>query len=113
MAELSMEEKTLIASLEPILRRAVWSKSARVFEGSFESAGKWIEYPLRLPNQKNSWGDYDRIKLTPNHTEKEFFECYCAFGTNELHTGVALYRILRELKRRGLLDAKGFDRLGK
>ena len=102
--ELSDEEKALLASLEPIIRKSVWSNSAKVFAGPNEWDGKWIEYPLRLDNKKDSDGEHKRVSLTSSNSTEDFRECYCAFGVNHLHTGEAVYRILRELKRRGLLQ---------
>jgi hypothetical protein len=110
IAELSTEEKTLLASLEPIIRKSVWSNSAKVFEGPCESEGKWIEYPLRLPGQKNFLGQYYHVTLKPDSSTEDFQECYCAFGANHLHTAVSVYRILRKLKQRGLLQVQGFER---
>jgi hypothetical protein len=110
LPELSTKERALLASLEPIVRGAVWSKSAKVCDGPYESEGKWITYPLRLPAKKDSWGEYFEVKLTADNSTEDFRECHSAFGTNQLHTAVAVYRILRELKRRGLLHADGFGR---
>jgi len=110
MPELSSEEKALLASLERIVRKSVWNNSAKVFEGPNESDGKWIEYPLRIPAKRDAWGGYLRVNLNSENSSQDFQDSYCAFGTNQLHTAVAVYRILRELKRRGLLDVAGFDR---
>lgn len=107
--ELSVEERALLADLEPILRNAVWSNGAKVFEGTLESNGKWIEYPLRHPDKVDNWGKHYRITLKKDNPPEDFTRTYCAFGANELHTSIAVYRILRHLKRRGLLNIPGFD----
>lgn len=105
--ELSPEEKKLISDLESTIRNAVWSNSAKVFEGTMESEGKWIEYPLRLPKKK-FMDKYLRVALKPDSPSEDFRDAYCAFGTNHLHTAVAVYRVLRRLKLRGLLNIEGF-----
>lgn len=107
--ELTPEERSLIAALEPIIRKSVYSKGAKVFEGPYESSGKWIEYPLRLAGKFDFMGEHARIKLTRDSPSRDFTDSYCAFGSNKLHTSVAVYRILRELKALGLLNASGFD----
>jgi hypothetical protein len=107
--ELSIDERALLAALEPIIRKAVWSKGAKVFEGPYESSGKWIEYPLRLPDKRDFDGKHTRVTLLKDSPSKDFTDSYCAFGANELHTSVAIYRVLRELKRRGLLNVSGFE----
>ncbi|HUP80545.1 MAG TPA: hypothetical protein VM260_18495, partial [Pirellula sp.] len=108
--ELSTAERELIAFLEPKLRKAVWNDSAKVFEGSCESDGKWIEYPLRHPARRDLMrGKYYPVTLKADDASEDFFDCFCAFGTNHLHTPIAVYRILRALKGRGLLNVPGFD----
>lgn len=107
--ELSTEERALLANLEPIIRKAVWSGGAKVFEGPSEFSGKWIEYPLRHPDKKDDWDKYYRITLTKDSPSEDFTRTYCAFGANDLHTSVAVYRILRHLKMLGLLNVPGFD----
>jgi len=107
--EFSAEERALLADLEPIIRKAVYSGGAKVFEGPYESSGKWIEYPLRHPDKKDDWGKHVRVTLTKDSPSEDFTRTYCAFGANDLHTAAAVYRILRQLKRRGLLNIAGFD----
>jgi hypothetical protein len=107
--ELSVEERALLADLEPIIRKAVYSGGAKVFEGPYEYAGKWIEYPLRLPGKIDLMGRHKKITLKKESPSEEFTESHCAFGANNLHTSVAVYRILRHLKRRNLLNVPGFE----
>jgi hypothetical protein len=107
--ELSAEERELIALLEPAIRNSVWNSSAKVYEGPYDSDGKWIEYPLRHPTERTTVGKPLHLTLKPENTTEEFLNSYCAFGTNHMRTSVAVYRILRRLKQRGLLHVPGFD----
>ena len=104
--EVSPEEKALLADLEPTLRRAVWNSSAK--NGPHDQSGKWCEYPLTFGN-RNAAGKYVRVQLQPNDGTTTFLESFSPFGTSHLHTSVALYRVLRALKKRGLLNVSGFD----
>ena len=107
--ELTTKEKELLASLESLIRKSVWSVGAREYNGPYESEGKWIEYPLRLPGKIDSHDKYIHIKLKSEDTTKDFVDSHCAFGNSHLHTSKAVYRILWELKRRSLLNVEGFS----
>jgi hypothetical protein len=105
--EFSAEKKDLLASLEPIIRNAVWGSGSS--NGQWEPPGKWIEYSLRNPKTLNAAGKPARVTLKPENSTEDFLESYAPFGANHLHTAVAVYRILRELKKRGLLNVTGFE----
>jgi hypothetical protein len=105
--EFSAEEKSLLASLEPIIRNAVWGSTSS--NGQYAQPGKWIEYSLRHPQRVTPTGKHLRVTLKPENSTEDFLECYSAFGASHLHTAVAVYRILRELKKRGLLQIPGFE----
>lgn len=104
--EFTTEEKALLASLEPIIRDAVWASTAS--NGWLSQPGKWIEYPLTL-GKRNASGKLVRVSLNADDITAKFLESYSPFGSSHLHTSVAVYRILRELKKRGILQIPGFE----
>lgn len=104
--EFTTEEKALLAALEPIIRNAVWASTAS--NGWLSQPGKWIEYPLTM-GTKNRSGKYLRLSLDAGFRTETFLESFCPFGSSHLHTSIAVYGILRELKKRGILQIPGFE----
>jgi hypothetical protein len=104
---LTLEERTLLAALEPHIREAIWSSN--LSNGPLYAPGKWITRSLKQPLKLNAARKPTPISLKADSASEDFLESCCIFGGEHLHTVTAVYWILRDLKKRGLLSVQGFE----